>query len=93
MRRLPACATRCLREGDGAVGITGRALGLYGQGGIGKTVLAAALAGDEAVRRHFPDGVFWVTVGEHGDPVAAQIALLERLGVAHGELRAVEPRA
>jgi NB-ARC domain len=40
------------------------ALGLSGQGGIGKSVLAAGLARDEQVRRHFPDGVFWVMVGE-----------------------------
>jgi hypothetical protein len=72
---------------DGVVGVTGAALGLHGQGGIGKTVLAAALARDEAVRRHFPDGVFWVTVGERGDLVAAQIGLLERLGAAQPELR------
>ena len=63
---LAGCATRCWRAGDGAVGITGKALGLHGQGGIGKTVLAAALARDDGVRRHFPDGVFWVTVGEQG---------------------------
>ena len=58
-----------LAAGDGAMGITGnaQALGLHGQGGIGKTVLAAALARDDAVRRHFPDGVFWVTVGESAD--------------------------
>ncbi|MDQ3030376.1 MAG: NB-ARC domain-containing protein, partial [Actinomycetota bacterium] len=76
-----------LRAGDGAVGITGKALGLHGEGGIGKTVLAAALARDEAVRRHFPDGLFWVTVGERGDLVAAQIELLAKLGVAHRDLR------
>ena len=76
-----------LGSGDGVVGLTGSALGLHGQGGIGKSVLAAALARDEAVRRHFPDGVFWVTLGERSDLVAAQIGLLERLGAAHPELR------
>ena len=75
---------------DGVAVVTGAALGLHGQGGIGKTVLAAALARDEQVRRHFPDGVFWVTVGERGDLVAAQITLLERLGAAHPELRSSE---
>ena len=71
----------CLGAGAGIVGITGRprALGLHGQGGIGKTVLAAALARDDEVRRHFADGVYWVTVGEHGDVVALQLQLLERL--------------
>ena len=71
-----------LAGGDGAVGVTGSALGIFGQGGIGKTVLAAALARDEQVRRCFPDGVFWVTVGEQGDLVAAQRDLLARLGAA-----------
>jgi WD40 repeat protein len=72
---------------SGVVGLTGRALGLSGQGGIGKSVLAAALARDDAVRQHFPDGIYWVTVGEKADLVAAQIDLLERLGAEHGGLR------
>jgi WD40 repeat protein len=70
-----------------AVGITGEALGLHGQGGIGKTVLAAAVARDDSVRRHFPDGIFWVTVGERGDLVGAQIELLGALGASAAEPR------
>jgi hypothetical protein len=31
-------------------------------GGIGKSVLAAALVRDDAVRDAFPDGVMWVTL-------------------------------
>jgi WD40 repeat protein len=70
-----------LGAGEGGLAITGgRGLGIHGQGGIGKTVLAAALARDEQVRSHFPDGVWWVTVGERPDLVGAQIDLLERLG-------------
>jgi WD40 repeat protein len=67
----------------GAVGLTGqvRAVGLHGQGGIGKSVLAAALAQDEGIRRRFPDGVYWVTVGEKADLLAVQLELLTRLGV------------
>ena len=76
-----------LAGGDGAVGVTGAALGIHGQGGIGKTVLAAALARDEQVRRSFPDGVFWVTVGEQGNLVAAQQGLLARLGAADPGVR------
>ena len=37
---------------------------LKGMGGIGKTVLAQALAHDEAVRDAFPDGIAWCTVGK-----------------------------
>jgi WD40 repeat protein len=43
----------------GSVGI----FGLQGMGGIGKTVLANALARDPQVQARFPDGVYWVTVG------------------------------
>jgi len=37
---------------------------LEGMGGIGKTVLAQALASDEAVQNAFPDGIAWTTVGK-----------------------------
>jgi WD40 repeat protein len=72
-----------------AVGVTGdvHALGLHGQGGIGKTVLAAAAASDPVIRAHFPDGVFWVTAGEQPDLVRLQAGLLARLGVPAATLR------
>ena len=71
-----------LGAGTGAVGVTGdvRAVGLHGQGGIGKTVLAAAVACDPVVRAHFPDGLFWVTAGEQPDLSGLQTGLLSRLG-------------
>ena len=67
----------------GAVGLTGEpaGVGLHGIGGIGKSVLAAALATDDRVRRRFPGGVYWVTVGERPDVLALQLDLLSRLGV------------
>jgi hypothetical protein len=40
-----------------------RAVGLQGMGGIGKTVLAAALVQDPAVRERFSDGICWLTFG------------------------------
>ena len=40
-----------------------RKVGVQGMGGIGKTVLAMALARDYFVRRTFKDGVFWLTLG------------------------------
>ena len=82
-----------LGERRGAFGVTGRGLGLHGQGGIGKTVVAAAVAHDEDVRRHFPDGVFWVTLGEGADHVAAQRDLLTRLGASADVRTAIEGRA
>lgn len=44
---------------------TAQKVGLQGMGGIGKSVLATALACDEEVRRMFPDGVLWLTVGQN----------------------------
>jgi hypothetical protein len=37
---------------------------ISGLGGLGKTVLAAALAHESAVQERFPDGVLWVTLGQ-----------------------------
>jgi hypothetical protein len=37
---------------------------VYGLGGIGKSVLAAAIAGEREVQEKFPDGVLWVTLGQ-----------------------------
>src|SRR6185312_14916506 len=73
-----------LGAGAGAVVLTGvvPGVGVYGQGGIGKTVLAAAAAHDPVVRAHFPDGVFWVTAGEAPDLAGLQAGLLARLGAA-----------
>ncbi len=62
---------------DQAVGITGRAreesrIGLHGMGGIGKTVLAIDLVNDDEVRRAFPDGIFWLTLGQTIEPLRLQ---------------------
>ena len=38
--------------------------GVHGMGGIGKTVLASALARSPRVRERFVDGIYWVTVGQ-----------------------------
>jgi WD40 repeat protein len=80
-RELDALVKRLLGPGSGAVGLTGdpAALGLFGQGGVGKTVQATALAHDERVRAAFPDGIYWITLGESDDLLAAQLALLGRL--------------
>jgi hypothetical protein len=84
-----------LRAANGAVGVTGRGLGLglHGQGGIGKTVLATAVARDPEICRRFPDGVFWVTVGQGADLVDAQRSLLAWLGVEETLRTATEGRA
>jgi WD40 repeat protein len=64
---------------DQAIGITGATpaagearIGLHGMGGIGKTVLAIDLANDDEVRRAFPDGIFWLTLGQTIEPLQLQ---------------------
>lgn len=38
-------------------------IGVHGMGGVGKSVLAAAISRDYFVRRTFKDGIFWLTFG------------------------------
>ncbi len=55
--------------------------GLFGEGGTGKSILAAAIA--HRVAGHFPDGVHWVTLGEQAtreDVRRAQVEVLARIG-------------
>ncbi len=57
-----------------------RRVGVWGMGGSGKSVLAAALAQDPAVRRRFPDGLAWVRLEPPtGDDPAARRAVLAQL--------------
>jgi WD40 repeat protein len=60
-------------------GAAGR-VGLQGMGGIGKSVLAAALAHHPEVRRAFPDGVYWVALGQQPVILELQKQLLHELG-------------
>ncbi|GAB1538882.1 hypothetical protein NUACC21_15460 [Scytonema sp. NUACC21] len=53
---------------------------MQGMGGIGKTVLATALARDEEVRQAFSDGVFWVTFGQTPQILTWQSYLAQALG-------------
>jgi NB-ARC domain/TIR domain/APAF-1 helical domain len=64
------------------IGITGVAqhFGLLGMGGIGKSVLAAAIARDQEVRAAFPDGVIWLAIGREVEIRARQVDLVRILG-------------
>ena len=44
-----------------------RVLALRGLPGVGKTALAVELAVDDEVKKHFPDGVLWASLGPHAD--------------------------
>lgn len=64
---------------SGSAGI-GTHVGLQGMGGIGKSVLAAAVARDRQLRRAYPDGVIWMTVGSKPNLLASQARLARLLG-------------
>ncbi len=65
-----------------ATGITGAVpaaerIGLHGMGGIGKTVLAIDLVYTEEIRRAFPDGIFWLMIGQNPEPLRLQSELAQ----------------
>ncbi|WP_293047469.1 NB-ARC domain-containing protein, partial [Moorena sp. SIO1F2] len=53
---------------------------IYGLGGIGKSTLAAALAHDPEVQAHFPDGIFWATLGQQPDILSFLSTWIQALG-------------
>jgi len=53
---------------------------LQAESGMGKSALVAALAQDADVRRTFPDGIYWVTIGQDADLVAHQLGFIHQLG-------------
>ncbi len=55
-----------------------RRVGVWGMGGSGKSVLAAALVQDRAVRRRFPDGLTWERLEPPDDPAARPGMLAQR---------------
>jgi WD40 repeat protein len=70
-----------LITGGANVGITGQssAVGVQGMGGIGKSVLAAALARDLEVRQAFHDGIYWLTIGQEPKLLDLQNQFLRQL--------------
>ena len=74
-----------------ALGITGspHKVGLHGQGGIGKTAFSLELVYDEEIQRAFPDGIYWVTLGQEPDIPSVQAELAERTGSEIAVVRSV----
>jgi tetratricopeptide (TPR) repeat protein len=64
--RLNALRDLLLPDLQKPVVVTGAAarVGLQGMGGIGKSVLANALAHHPQIRRAFQDGIYWITLGQ-----------------------------
>jgi hypothetical protein len=78
-RELDSVLGELKRSRGGTVALT---TGLLGAGGFGKTTLALAVCYRRDIRRLFPGGVFWVTVGKDrtGADLAALVAdLVERI--------------
>src|SRR4051794_802325 len=78
-RREELAALKANLQGSSQVGRRPLA-GLQGTGGVGKSVLAAAICHDPEVRSWFPDGIYWVALGEDPDVLAAQQGLARSLG-------------
>ncbi len=75
---------RLLATGGDAVEVT---TGVEGAGGFGKTTLAAVACSRDEVRRRYPGGLVWVTVGEH----AAGAELADLVNGACEALTGVRP--
>ncbi|MBI4752508.1 MAG: hypothetical protein HY774_28790, partial [Acidobacteria bacterium] len=67
---LEALKKLILAEQNSSVVIAGKTqsahsrIGVHGMGGIGKSVLAAMVVRELEVLEAFPDGIFWVTIGQ-----------------------------
>jgi len=53
---------------------------IYGLGGIGKSVLATALAHDPDIHQRFADGILWVTLGQQPDILSFLATWIHALG-------------
>ncbi|NET57154.1 MAG: hypothetical protein F6K47_13615 [Symploca sp. SIO2E6] len=53
---------------------------IYGLGGIGKSTVVAALAHDPEIQSHFPDGIFWATLGQQPDILSFLSTWIQALG-------------
>ena len=80
--RLQALRDALRADLDRPVVIGGAAtrVGVHGMGGIGKSVLAAALARDRRVREAFPDGIVWAGLGQSPDLLALMQRVHRELG-------------
>ena len=79
--KLETLRSLLLAMRGGTVAITGVVrVGLFGMGGIGKSVLAAWLAEDDQVRRTFVHGIYWLPLGQDPNLPVLQATLADALG-------------
>jgi WD40 repeat protein len=66
------------------VGITSlQRIGIWGMGGIGKSVIAAAISRDEDIRKKFINGIIWLTIGQKPNLIFRQQQLAKSFGMVH----------
>ena len=53
---------------------------IYGLGGIGKSTVVGALAHNPEIQSHFPDGIFWATLGQQPDILSFLSTWIQALG-------------
>jgi hypothetical protein len=52
---------------------------LQAPSGVGKSMFAASLAYDKAVQQAYPDGIYWISLGQQPDLIGLQIQLIDRM--------------
>jgi len=58
--------------------------------GMGKSVMATALARDTEIRQEFSEGIFWIRLGSDADLLAYQVTLFHALGETTTDIFDVE---
>lgn len=79
---IKAIKSLILGQPEQSTAILGKSLsiGLHGMGGIGKSVLAAVVVQEPEIRRAFPNGLIWLTLGQEPNLTARQEDLARVLG-------------
>ncbi|PZV02223.1 MAG: hypothetical protein DCF32_15265 [Leptolyngbya sp.] len=80
----------CLLSTDPKVFGTLVVSAIYGLGGIGKSVLAAKLAHEEAIQARFSDGILWATLGQSPDILPLLSGWIQALGDTDYKPTAIE---
>ena len=80
LKQAVLCQSKQAVAVTGKAVVSGQNVSIQGMGGIGKSVLATALIRDENVRKAYPEGLFWVSLGQKPNLVALQTNLATDLG-------------